>query len=467
LQGWRKLFSGMNAWAFAVALALGAGPNSRGQVQQTSSQYRSDSESAQMKRLEDLEDQVRILRSEVVSLHRNRNSSSPAATMIPAVFAPPEAGAAETTESMEAGDQSEPAKTTLASLLGPTTLNGFVDVYYGFNFNHPANLQNALDLFSTNTNQFSLNLVELNTGKAPDPATGRSGRAGYYISVAYGQGSIGLIQAYSSYVFPIAKGLQIDAGKFVTTAGFEWAETAQNWNYSRSLLFSYAIPYSHVGGRATYRFSDRISLQGAIVNGWNEFFASSTAKTYAANLTWNPNKKIGIAETLYNGPQSEPGSPLNTSDWRRFSDTIVTYSATDKWAFALNGDYATGDRIHFPATASAPASVSPARSWWGAAGYAKYAWSGNENLAARYEYYSDPQGYTLFNGFGFSGGHDQEITATFTRMLTGALMTRLEYRGDFASRPIFEEGGAKSVRGQQRLTIAFVYAFDSHRIGQR
>ena len=39
----------------------------------------------------------------------------------------------------------------------------------------------------------------------------------------------------------------MDFGKFVTSAGAEVIESKDNWNYSRSLLFAYAIPYWHFG----------------------------------------------------------------------------------------------------------------------------------------------------------------------------------------------------------------------------
>jgi hypothetical protein len=43
-------------------------------------------------------------------------------------------------------------------------------------------------------------------------------------------------------------------------------------------------------------------------------------------------------------------------------------------------------------------------------------------------------------------------------------MMWLEYRDDFASSPIFDEGSSKGVRSQQRLTLGIVHAFDSHLI---
>ena len=49
-------------------------------------------------------------------------------------------------------------------------------------------------------------------------------------------------QAYISFKPKWLHGIEIDAGEFVTSAGAEVIETNQNFNYSRSLLFTWAIP---------------------------------------------------------------------------------------------------------------------------------------------------------------------------------------------------------------------------------
>ena len=64
---------------------------------------------------------------------------------------------------------------SLAGLLGPTTLSGFVDVYYGQNFNNPASQTNSLRFFDGATNQFGLNLVELVVDKTPEVTNSRTG----------------------------------------------------------------------------------------------------------------------------------------------------------------------------------------------------------------------------------------------------------------------------------------------------
>src|SRR6266511_2357391 len=76
-----------------------------------------------------------------------------------------------------------PPPTGLAALLGPTTLSGFVDVYYGYNSNQPVNRTTALRNFDINSGQFGLNMIEL----VADRATSTDSRVGYHVALGFGQ----------------------------------------------------------------------------------------------------------------------------------------------------------------------------------------------------------------------------------------------------------------------------------------
>jgi hypothetical protein len=113
--------------------------------------------------MEELEQQVKELRAEVAALKEKGNDKS--ATTIP-VSAPAQNNLVSSAASTAGMPSSAPP--SLAGLLGPTTLSGFVDVYYGQNFNNPASQTNSLRFFDGGTNQFGLNLVELVVDKAPE-----------------------------------------------------------------------------------------------------------------------------------------------------------------------------------------------------------------------------------------------------------------------------------------------------------
>ena len=74
---------------------------------------------------------------------------------------------------------------------------------------------------------------------------------------------------------PVGNGLDIYAGKFVTFLGYEVIESPANLNFSRGLLFTNAIPLTHTGVYADYKFNDTFEAKFGIVDGWNNSISSS------------------------------------------------------------------------------------------------------------------------------------------------------------------------------------------------
>ena len=406
--------------------------------------------------MEELEQQVKELRAEVATLKEKDNHKS--ATTTP-VSAPAQSNFVSSAASTSSTPSAVPP--SLAGLLGPTTLSGFVDVYYGQNFNNPASQTNSLRFFDGATNQFGLNLVELVVDKTPDVTNSRTG---YHVALGFGQamnavngsdhGGLGfdqyLKEAYFSYLASLGKGLQVDVGKFVTPHGAEVIETKDNWNYSRGLLFSYAIPYYHFGMRAKYAFNDKYSLSGFFVNGWNNVVDNNTGKTYGIGFGWNPNKKFGIVQNYMIGPEE---NSLN-SHVRQLSDTVITYSPTSKLSFVVNGDYGRGDRFIVDPVTNA---FSHPVFWTGVAGYVKYALNSHSAIVTRYEYYDDHDGFTTGT---LVPTHFNEFTTTFERLLAHHIISRFEFRRDMSNQPVFLKG-SNPVLDQNTLTAGLVFTFDS------
>jgi len=195
---------------------------------------------------------------------------------------------------------------TTMSFFKNTEVSGFVDTYYSYNGNTPATRKAGLERnFDVQHNSFSLNLLELALEKKPTADS----RGGFRFDLDFGptQGIVNAAepgdktllqnigQAYLSYLAPAGTGLQIDIGKFVTPLGNEVIKTKDNWNYSRSLLFALAIPYYHMGVRATYSVSDKFTLAGFLVNGWNNVVDNNTGKTVAVQATVKPLAALTIA----------------------------------------------------------------------------------------------------------------------------------------------------------------------------
>jgi hypothetical protein len=415
---------------FAVSLGIICGSGNRALAQ---TEPATDLSS----RIDSLEKQLADLRSQMEA-QKAATAAAPAAAALPA-----------------AAPAATPAPTGLAGLLGPTTLSGFVDVYYGYNSNQPAGRTSAFRNFDINSAQFGLNMIELVADKAPDAA---ASRAGYHVALGFGQAmnavnstEIGpggtesnfdqyLKEGYLEYLAPVGKGLQINVGKFVTPAGAEVIETKDNWNYSRSLLFTLAIPYFHFGASAKYAFSPKFALTGYLVNGWNNSVDNNSGKTAGFSAAWTPNAKWSVTQNYLGGPEQTN----DNADFRHLFDTVVAYTPNAKLSLMANYDYGQDH----------PGGVS--KHWSGIAGYIKYAPNANWAVVTRGEYFNDDGGNQTGTSQNLS-----EFTLTLQRMLASKIMTRLEFRRDMSDQNVFPYRTRLLKDAQNTVTLGMVYAFSS------
>ena len=417
--------------------------------------------------MQELQEEVKALRAEVTALKGAPAPAPAATTPAPAEATPSAAAPAVASTGTPAA---APAPTGLAALLGSTTLSGFVDTYYGYNANQPAGRQNGLRNFDINSGQFGLNMIELIADKAVD----NTSRVGYHASLGFGQAmnlvnstEVGpgavpgsstsnfdqyLKEGYIAYMAPIGKGLQINVGKFVTWNGAEVIETKDNWNYSRGLLFSWAIPYFHFGTSAKYAFNSKFAVTGFLVNGWNNSIDNNTGKTGGFSGAWTPNAKFSLIQNYTFGPEH-----LNYNGaFRNLSDTIITYNPTAKLSLMANYDYGHDHFVTSAASGVPPFVVGPRAVWSGLAGYVKYAPNDKWAIALRGEYFDDNQG--------FATGTSQELsefTATLQRTIAKSIITRLEFRRDMSDAAVFQKGATSFIKTQNTVALGLVYAFSS------
>ena len=407
-------------------------------------------------RMQELQDEMDRIQGEMANLKKQlgvkTTSASPAAP-IPLAAQADSAPAAPAASAASAAstDASGPS---LASILGPTNITGFVDTYYGYNLNQPQGQNTSFHPFDGKNNQFSLNMIELTVAKAPDAS---NSRLGYNLTFGFGNamnvvnssdpGGLGYAQylkeGYISYLAPVGKGLQIDFGKFVTPAGAEVIETKDNWNYSRGILFNYAIPFYHFGLRAKYAFNDKFSATGYVLNGWNSIVDNNSGKTYGTSLSLAASKKVTIVENYLAGPEMFQ----TNSHWRQLSDTVVTYTPTSKLSLMANYDYGRGDLNPNP-------TILRPSMWTGIAGYIRYAFNESNAFAGRYEYYDDRDGFSTG-----TPQHFNEFTGTYEHTVARHLITRWEYRRDMSNQPVFAKGGYFTDH-QDIFTGGLIYVFD-------
>ena len=335
-------------------------------------------------------------------------------------------------------------------------LSGLVDTYHSYNFNRPAKpctVMGGIEIFNclrdadVAHNDLRLNVAELAIEKKPAAAS----RVGFRVDADFGPGADiaaaldtstatkYLQQAYVSYLAGSPdSGVQIDAGKFLTMAGTELADTKDNWNYSHGLLFDYAMPAYHAGVRAVWRLTPSVTLTGALINGWNNVVDNNSGKSVAVSVSAKITDDLTISTTYIGGPEATD----DNEGWRHLSDTTLAWRLDAATQIAVNYD-AGRDR-------------NRSQAWQGAAGYIRRQLTGWLAVAPRYEVLTDRDGFAT----GISQTiHEVTLTAELVRR-AGFLM-RVEYRSDFTSQEFFLKNTSETVNHQQTLTVSLVYALSA------
>ena len=221
------------------------------------------------------------------------------------------------------------------------SVNGFIDSYASYNPNNPGNTANGQtnDLYNFNdkTNRYDLAAARLTLNHDPAPWGARVdllyGRANKLVNLSSQADFVE--QAFSSLKPTHAKGLELDLGKFVTSAGAEVMESKDNWNYSRSLLFAWAIPYYHFGIRSSIPLSTAETIGVQEVNGWNNITKSTGGATTGMTSAF-VKPKYTIDTNIYTGTSNTD----TQHGYRNLIDSVLLLTPNAKFNAYINYDYA-------------------------------------------------------------------------------------------------------------------------------
>ena len=250
-----------------------------------------------------------------------------------------------------------------------------------------------------------------------------------------GTDSLDVTEAYMSYIAPAGKGVRFDLGKMVTYHGAEVIEAKDNVNYSRSLLFNYAIPFTHTGLKVSYSFTDTLSASAHIVNGWDNSTDNNKAKTYGLSIGYAPAELISGYVNLMTGPEQDN---INGNK-RTLVDVVATIKPMKQLSLILNYDDAKED---IPGS-----SVS----WSGFSGIVKYDFSDMYSLSVRAESFDDKDGVRTGVAQKLT-----EVTVTPEIRLNGGLILRPEYRHDSSDQSSFNNATKKS---QDTIALGMMYTW--------
>jgi hypothetical protein len=325
-------------------------------------------------------------------------------------------------------------------------ISGVIDGYYAYNTNDPGSRTNSLRAFDTQANMPSLSMAKLTLDYDPGPigfhvdiAAGRLGRNFHLTEQDLGNGAARLFpQAYVSLKPKSWNGVQVDVGKFYTSAGAEVTETHLNWNYSRSLLYAFG-PYYHMGARITAPVNKVWTSGFQIINGWNNVNDLNSGKSFGVTNSFNFGK-VAVNNVYYAGPEK-----LNTNrGWRHYNDTVVSVQAREKINLLFNYDFGMDRGV----------AGTRGSQFQGFAGAVKFQLNKHWAFSPRIEWFSDRDG--LMTG---TSQNLHEVTLTGEYKPLDWMLSRLEFRRDASDKPYFGKGPANAGVTSQNTLIAGIVVF--------
>lgn len=368
--------------------------------------------------------------------------ASPAPAEVSAATASPPAAPAPAQAATDASAPASPKPWHFAGF----DFSGFADGFYTWNDNHPTNFANGemndFYNFNQDADQPALSALKLTMDHAPAPV-------GAHFDFIYGRtnklinapNQLSYVeQGFVSIKPPKAKGFELDLGKFVTSAGAETIEAKDNWNYSRSLLFSWAIPYWHFGARTSMPVSKTETIGLQIVNGCNTITGDTggvmvgiTSALVKPKYTWNVN--------VYTGASNVPGQ----NGYRDHIDTTLLLTPNSKFNAYVNYDFGNNKNSISRGQGNDTNNI-----WNGVAFAAHEQLTAGNAVAGRIEVFDDHNGYQTGTAQTL-----KEFTGTYEYHLKYGLVSRLEYRHDWSDQSTFHKGNGMT-DGQSTLTAGLI-----------
>lgn len=346
-------------------------------------------------------------------------------------------------------------------------MTGFVDFYYQYNSNTPAvptgaasknqfiaDANNPYRLFDYYHDNFTLNLAQLSFKKETEKVGGRVdlgfGSAMSAFSPLDGA-TQNVIQAKVFYKF--GEKYKLTVGKMISHLGAEEPYAIENMNYSRSLLFTYAIPLWHTGAAFEMQFiPNKFAMTLYSYNTWAGVYNNNSKPagikfTYLNPDRWTLNYNF-ISDTLQNSQNQvrqihEVNYSLKINEHSRLLvDSVSGYQTRAITAKGLDGIW----------------NATSVGGEWKKDHYI---------LSPRLEYFSDPQGFAFSNLSLFGANANttfipqniMSLTLTNTWLFEEGGKMIFELRQDSSDVKVFTGFDNKPTQSQTTGTFAFLFDF--------
>ena len=274
----------------------------------------------------------------------------------------------------------------------PFTVSGYLETYYVYDFNKPADNTRPSFVYAYNRhNEMNLNLGFIKGSYNTDNVRANLAvMTGTYANanLAAEPGVLkNIYEANAGVKISARKNLWVDAGIFASHIGFESAIGKDCWNLTRSILAD-NTPYYEAGAKISYTTDNgKWFFSGLVLNGWQRIqrVSGNSLPSFGTQITFKPSSSVTLNSSSFIGTDK----PDSARQMRYFHNFYGTFQVTEAFGLIVGFDYGVEEKT--------PESSST-HAWYSPVVIARLALSKKLTVAARGEYYSDPNGVIIASG---------------------------------------------------------------------
>lgn len=271
-------------------------------------------------------------------------------------------------------------------------VSGYLETYYGYDFNKPADNNRPSFVYSHNrNNEVNLNLGFIKANYESDNVRGNLAlMAGTYTNanLAAEPGVLkNIFEANAGLKLSKTENLWIDAGVFSSHIGFESAISKDCWVLTRNIS-SENTPYYEAGAKLSYGTTDgKLTATVLYLNGWQRINRQDGNSKPAGGLqlTYKPSNKLTFNYSNYIGTEGVDAVSVQ----RIYHNFYAIAQLTETFGLTAGFDYGTQQRVKGQSAKNEV--LSPVL-------IAQYKFDPKWALAGRAEYYEDRNGFMIATG---------------------------------------------------------------------
>jgi hypothetical protein len=179
--------------------------------------------------------------------------------------------------------------------------------------------------------------------------------------------------------------LSVKLGHFYTIIGYQVVMAPGNFFITQPYTFQYGEPFTHTGALASWKYSDRTTLYGGLVNGWDKFDAVTDKMAAMGGFLYAPeHERYTIFLTGIVGEEDGIAVPIQGT--RALYSLVFTYNITDNWQYVFQHDNGWQEN-------GVAAGVDA--EWYGVNQYLFYTLNDCWKFGGRFEWFRDDDGFRL------------------------------------------------------------------------